>query len=295
MKLIKIFTSLIVVSLLFAGCDRNRTADRDGNNATPSATATTATQPSPQPIPENWETFSDDVAGYSMAYPPEWNIDPANRFNGESTITSFSPEDIERPGPVSSDQLKVAVIRFLPDSQINIDEPAQEEIIEESTIIIAGKQATRRVVSGMTESVQISFSDNGAEYQISAFPANSQYIDTFDQMISSFSLIPAVSLSSPESMQVVSSPIQVTGQAPGTWFFEGQIQAVLVDQNDNELGSISIQTKENWMTESAVNFSGQLPFTPPSTGSSGELIIRKENPSGLPENEREVRMTVRFN
>jgi spore germination protein GerM len=52
-------------------------------------------------------------------------------------------------------------------------------------------------------------------------------------------------------------------------------------------------TAEEWMTEEYVPFEATLSFNPPQT-ETGTLILSKDNPSGLPEHDDELRIPVRF-
>ncbi len=98
---------------------------------------------------------------------------------------------------------------------------------------------------------------------------------------------------SPLSNQLITTPINVTGKARGSWFFEGTFPSKVVDANGNTLGQTPLEAKGNWQTSEFVNFSGKLPFSTPQT-ETGTVVFMRENPSGLPENDAEVRIPVRF-
>ncbi|MNI95059.1 hypothetical protein D3C73_1532640 [compost metagenome] len=48
------------------------------------------------------------------------------------------------------------------------------------------------------------------------------------------------------------------------------------------------------MTDNYVPFSSTLTFEAPSAGGSGVLVLRKDNPSGLPENDDEIEIPITF-
>ena len=48
------------------------------------------------------------------------------------------------------------------------------------------------------------------------------------------------------------------------------------------------------MTEDSVPFTATLEFTRPEYGETGALILRRDNPSGLPENDDAVEISIRF-
>ncbi len=100
-------------------------------------------------------------------------------------------------------------------------------------------------------------------------------------------------VTSPTQNEKVISPIKITGKAKGTWYFEGTFTAELFDSNNTSLGTVQVNAKGDWMSEEFVPFEGDLTFTSPAT-KMGKLIIKKDNPSGLPENEKKLEIPVTF-
>ncbi|MDQ3089676.1 MAG: GerMN domain-containing protein [bacterium] len=100
-------------------------------------------------------------------------------------------------------------------------------------------------------------------------------------------------LETPRSGQVISSPVVIKGRARGNWYFEASFPARLVDANGKVLGTMPIQATGEWMTTEFVPFTATMDFTTPST-KTGTLILQKDNPSGLPENDDELRIPVTF-
>lgn len=92
---------------------------------------------------------------------------------------------------------------------------------------------------------------------------------------------------------LVKSPLKITGQARGCWYFEASFPIRISDSNGKELGLAVAQAQGEWMTENFVPFSITLNFSRPST-STGFLVLHKDNPSGLPEHDDELRIPVRF-
>jgi len=91
----------------------------------------------------------------------------------------------------------------------------------------------------------------------------------------------------------VTSPLKVTGEARGNWYFEASFPVKLLDANGNLLAVKPAQAGGDWMTENFVPFSVVLDFQKPSTA-SGTLVLEKDNPSGLPENDDSLRVPIRF-
>lgn len=92
----------------------------------------------------------------------------------------------------------------------------------------------------------------------------------------------------------------ITGQAPGTWFFEAQFPVVLTDWDGKIIAESQAKAQGNWMTEELVDFEAQMEFEKPFSENApdymkrGSLILQKSNPSGLPKNDASKEITVFF-
>lgn len=95
--------------------------------------------------------------------------------------------------------------------------------------------------------------------------------------------IDLIRLNTPRPNLIVSSPLIIEGEARGFWFFEGDFPVVITDWDGLIIGESFASAKGEWMTEEFVPFSAVLEFDVPSYSSKGTLILRKDNPSGLPE------------
>ena len=102
-----------------------------------------------------------------------------------------------------------------------------------------------------------------------------------------------VQVTSPAPNALVSSPLVVTGQARGTWYFEASFPVRLLDADGTILAVAPAQAQGEWMTEEFVPFAVTLVFAMPAT-STGTLVLEKDNPSGLPENAASVEIPVQF-
>ena len=102
-----------------------------------------------------------------------------------------------------------------------------------------------------------------------------------------------VRVSSPSLYGTVSSPVQIIGEAKGTWYFEAVFPITITDANGKELGKGQAHATSDWMTTNWVPFTAMITFNKPTTA-LGRIIFHKDNPSGLPENEKQETMIVRF-
>jgi len=102
-----------------------------------------------------------------------------------------------------------------------------------------------------------------------------------------------VQLISPQADEVIRSPYQVTGFARGTWYFEASFPVVLRASDGTVLVETYAEAQSDWMTEDFVPFVSELIFDS-ANYSEGELLIIKDNPSGLPEYDAQIIYPVRF-
>jgi hypothetical protein len=91
----------------------------------------------------------------------------------------------------------------------------------------------------------------------------------------------------------VASPLYIAGEARGTWFFEGSFPVTLLDANGKEITRGHAESDRSWMTTDFVPFSLLLAFDP-ATSTAGTLILKKDNPSGLPEKDDALIIPVTF-
>lgn len=98
---------------------------------------------------------------------------------------------------------------------------------------------------------------------------------------------------SPRPNSKVVSPLRISGSARGNWFWEANSTAELYDANGKSLGTAFVIAQGDWMSEEFVPFEGTLEFGKPDTP-IGKLVLRNDNPSGLPENQKELIIPIKF-
>lgn len=100
-----------------------------------------------------------------------------------------------------------------------------------------------------------------------------------------------VSVTTPLPGAVVGHSVPVSGKAPGNWFFEASFPIQVRDLNGNIVGRAVAQAQSDWMTTNLVPFAATVVidagFTGPAT-----LILLRDNPSGLPENDDSVEFAI---
>lgn len=103
-----------------------------------------------------------------------------------------------------------------------------------------------------------------------------------------------IEISSPLPNGIITSPIQLSGRARGNWYFEASFPIELQDNQGNVIAVAIAQAQGDWMTEDFVPFSVNLTFAPQVAGSKGQLVFKKDNPSGMPENDASLIVPVQF-
>jgi hypothetical protein len=103
-----------------------------------------------------------------------------------------------------------------------------------------------------------------------------------------------ITISSPTKGATVASPLTITGSARGGWYFEASFPIELRDASGKMIAQYHAEAQSDWMTSNFVPFKATLTFAKQPAGSTGTLILRNDNPSGLPENDRSVEIPVKF-
>lgn len=97
---------------------------------------------------------------------------------------------------------------------------------------------------------------------------------------------------------VVGKEFSVIGKARGFWFFEASFPVQVIDKNGNILATAIAQAQKdpftgevNWMTENFVPFKADVKV-PESYIGPATLVFKKDNPSGLPENDASFSFSI---
>jgi len=101
---------------------------------------------------------------------------------------------------------------------------------------------------------------------------------------------PLITVESPKAGAKLSNPLKITGQARGQWFFEASFPVAFADEQGKIVGQGLATAKEEWMTEKFVPFEASIVVE--NYLGKGYLIMSRDNPSGLPENEDAIYLPV---
>lgn len=103
---------------------------------------------------------------------------------------------------------------------------------------------------------------------------------------------PLIRVSAPRMGEIITSPLKISGEARGNWYFEASFPLELLDAAGNQIAQGFATAEGEWMTEEFVPFEAVIIF--PSSVGNGTLVLHKDNPSGLPEHDAQVEIPVRF-
>jgi hypothetical protein len=139
----------------------------------------------------------------------------------------------------------------------------------------------------------ISFADNRYSYEpasdsLPAITHINEEATTTDEIATT-----SIRLIDFKANQKIVSPLEIKGEARGSWFFEGSFPIRLVAENGVELGQTIAKADGEWMTNDFVEFEAKLDFKTATT-SKGILILERDNPSGLPDKAEQYMVPISF-
>lgn len=103
-------------------------------------------------------------------------------------------------------------------------------------------------------------------------------------------------LESPTEGNIVTSPLTLRGKARGNWFFEASFPIAIVNWDGLIVGEGYATAEGDWMTTEFVPFTATVTYTldPATPYARGAIILRKDNPSGLPEHDDALEVPIVF-
>ena len=104
-----------------------------------------------------------------------------------------------------------------------------------------------------------------------------------------------------EENSIITSPLVVSGNARGNWFFEANFPIELLNGEGAVIATaVATTSAENWMTTEFIPFSATLEFVnpyqegDPEYWKKGILVLKKDNPSDLPEHDNSLEIPIYF-
>lgn len=103
-----------------------------------------------------------------------------------------------------------------------------------------------------------------------------------------------VRVTSPAANTTVGSMFEIKGEAPGNWFFEASFPIQVRDENGTVVARTHASAQGEWMTTDLVQFTSTINIETAYKGPA-TLILMRDNPSGLPENDDAVEVPITIN
>lgn len=100
-----------------------------------------------------------------------------------------------------------------------------------------------------------------------------------------------VHVAAPLSGATVGRTLTISGEAPGSWFFEASFPIQIRDKDNNKIGQTTAQAQSDWMTTAQVLFTATITLSQQYSGPA-TLVLLRDNPSGLPENDDSVEIPI---
>ncbi|OGC69561.1 hypothetical protein A2415_03230 [candidate division WWE3 bacterium RIFOXYC1_FULL_39_7] len=104
---------------------------------------------------------------------------------------------------------------------------------------------------------------------------------------------PEIIVDTPKPNDVVTSPLVVKGRARGTWYFEAEFPITLYYGVKDSSVTVNAFALGEWMTEDYVDFEVVINFPVPPEN-DGLLVLNKNNPSDLREQDKSLSIPLRF-
>lgn len=96
---------------------------------------------------------------------------------------------------------------------------------------------------------------------------------------------------SPTPGAVTGKDFLVVGEARGYWYFEASFPVTLLDKDGKVLVQTFATAQDEWMTENFVHYRAEVKV-PQSYIGPATLVLKKDNPSGLPENDASISFPI---
>lgn len=103
-----------------------------------------------------------------------------------------------------------------------------------------------------------------------------------------------IQVDAPGVNAIISNPLTITGKARGGWYFEASFPVELENAGGTVIAKGVAQAQWDWMTDAFVPFTATLTYPAQPAGSTGTLVLKKDNPSGEPVNDMSLTIPIQF-
>lgn len=100
-----------------------------------------------------------------------------------------------------------------------------------------------------------------------------------------------IMVTSPYAGSVTDKEFFIKGKARGGWYFEASFPVQILDKDGGVLVSTQAEAQGDWMTSEFVPFTARITIPKKYTGVA-TVVLKKDNPSGLPEKDASISFKV---
>jgi hypothetical protein len=100
-----------------------------------------------------------------------------------------------------------------------------------------------------------------------------------------------ISVTSPTPKALLDKEFTISGSARGTWYFEATFPVIVKDLNGNVIAQVPAKANGDWMTTNFVPFTVTIKI-PATYSGPATIVLKKDNPSGLVQNDSSVSFPV---
>ena len=97
---------------------------------------------------------------------------------------------------------------------------------------------------------------------------------------------------SPKPGEVVGNIFTIVGKARGGWYFEASFPIQVLSATSTVLKELPVQAQGEWMTANFVPFATTTVAVPAWYKGPATLVLKNDNPSGLPENDASISIPI---
>jgi hypothetical protein len=98
-----------------------------------------------------------------------------------------------------------------------------------------------------------------------------------------------------EPVTAASTSLTVSGKARGIWYFEASFPIQILNASGTVLAQGAAQAEGDWETTDFVAFTASFNYPAQPMGSNGSIVLKKDNPSGDPANDKQIEVPIVFN
>ncbi|MDE1874981.1 MAG: hypothetical protein KGI79_01880 [Patescibacteria group bacterium] len=125
-------------------------------------------------------------------------------------------------------------------------------------------------------------------------PDETAMVATTTSSLPATSTADEVFLEWPDAEATISSPVAISGQARGAWYFEAVFPVeIIAADGSTTLGTAQARAQSSWTTGDFVPWRATVAFDP-KANTSGFIRLLKDNPSGDPTRAEHIDIPVIF-